>query len=88
MYFGHSLSFPLYVYFSFVKAEISNLKSYCKINPLLILVIRPDGGWSFLAETYRFFPLEYTIVVTDCNICVNLIMQWGYATLKYLEFDL
>jgi hypothetical protein len=27
-------------------------------------------------------------VVTDCNIHMYLIMQWGCSTLKHLEFDL
>jgi hypothetical protein len=44
IYFRHSLSFPLYIYFSFVKVEISDLQSNCKIYPLCILVIRPDNG--------------------------------------------
>ena len=37
-------------------------------TPFCILVIRPDDGYSFLAETYSLILSEYNVVLTDCNI--------------------
>jgi hypothetical protein len=55
--------FTLYIYFSY-----QTRNTVVKYNPFFILLIRPDGGQSFLAETYRLILTEYNVALTDRNI--------------------
>lgn len=42
--------------------------AFVKCAPFFIRAVRPDDGWSFLAETCNLIRTDYDVVLTDCDI--------------------
>jgi hypothetical protein len=60
------------------KVEIWNLKFSHKVYPPFILVVGPNDGETFLAETCILFLTEYNVVLTD----LTFIFKKIYTTNK------